>query len=1270
MTSRLASVWSKPYTKTVMPSNRLNWLAGCLAWMGVATTALIPVRGGDGGTATPAPRSEITSVRAVAGNLVVTVRVPAGRRRVTLETRNQVHRGAWTPRKVEILDAKDTATQQFTIPLGSATETVRVREETESELGLPLGFFRGTNSYAPQVQSNSTVSIGINPTTPGTSAADFKTTGIVGNTSTSVVESDIWKIDDHTLYFFNQQRGLQVIDITNPDRRTLTGTLPIAVWGEEMYQLASGTDGSKWLALLTQQDCNGSASEVLIVQVAGGKPALRGRLPVAGQIRESRLIGNTLVIASAEWFSPAPVEIRDTNGVVTGVQYGNWQAQTVLTSFDLSNPEKPVSLEPVSYAVNPNAVMATDQYLFIAGTGTRKPSPTERPAAWAVEGNHSVMSFDLTQPSRGPVQSGFVITAGTVSDKFRMGFDGTVLTTVSQTDSGSYSEVVDPKTGATTTLWTPLSPNAVLETFSFSTPLAPSALGKLTLVTNESVYAARISGDRAYVVTFRRIDPLWIVDLANPATPAVSGHLSIPGYSTFLQLMADDTRLLALGSDGTRTRLQLFDVSNTAKPVLQSEVTLGTGWSWSEASSNEKAFSVFPESGLALLPWQGQRTTNGVATWFQGTQLIDFDLTKGTLKARGTIESLSTARRATLFDNRVLSLSGSELTTVDPTDRDLPRVVDRLSLTETVDRVLLAGDSLLLIEAGMNPNPQVRLARSSTPDKAVASLKLDPIPLTGATLKGDVLHLFQAASDTWENITRTVTRTEITKVQPPPLKQLVTNLVTEVVPPPIVLIASTQTFVREESIAGIGVTSLTTNEIVVLDKVPQPLSTNWVTTNWTTIFPPIPGNSQIRSVTTTWTHPVYVSQPDIVTNRQVIDIVLVPQPVIYVTNRYDQVITETVPVPGKLQVSTVRVGADSLTPLASLVIPTGTNANYYWAPMKAIWLNDTQLVWTERNDGGYYYGGPIYAVDFGIKATGLAAPRMIPSLLPFWSYQSSHYFALDVADPAKPSLLSQLLLQNSPADNEWISGSSASYFADGKVFVSHQSSRYTPPVSTTIIITNALGKLEKQIVTEGGFSEIRHFLDVVDFSDATAPAVRKPVSISGALAGISHGGQLIYTRALPTADSKDPNVYLQAGAYDGLAVSLVGSMPIPDGWSQNLWIQPNGTVWLGRSATTSTNASSLETWALNPTGKFDYLGSTVVAEPVSELRLVDGLLLATSSSHVLLLDPALPVNAKPVLSEAKPCSLWYDSATIAADRTHGLWLPRNNYGLWQIAPTP
>jgi hypothetical protein len=1258
-----------------MPSNRLNWLAGCLAWMGVVTTALIPVRGDDGSTTTPAPRSEITSVRAVAGNLVVTVRVPAGRRRVTLETRDHVHRGAWTPRKVEIVDAKDTATQQFSIPLGSATETVRVREETESELGLPLGFFSGTNSYAPQVQSGSVgtsapILTGTTPTTPGTSAADFKTTGIVGNTSTSVVESDIWKIDDHTLYFFNQQRGLQVIDITNPDRRTLTGTLPIAVWGEEMYQLASGTDGSKWLALLTQQDCNGSASEVLIVQVTGGKPTLRGRLPVAGQIRESRLISNTLVIASAEWFSPAPVEIRDANGVVTGVQYGNWQAQTVLTSFDLSKPEKPVSLEPVSYSVNPNAVMATDQYLFVAGTGTRKPSPTERPAAWAVEGNHSVMSFDLTQPSRGPVQSGFVITAGTVSDKFRMGFDGTVLTTVSQTDSGSYSEVVDPKTGITNTVWNPLSPNAVLETFSFSTPLAPSALGKLTLVTNESVYAARISGDRAYVVTFRQIDPLWIVDLANPASPAVRGHLSIPGYSTFLQPMADDTRLLALGSDGSRTRLQLFDVSNTAKPVLQSEITLGTGWSWTEASSNEKAFSVFPESGLALLPWQGQRTTNGVSAWFQGTQLIDFDLAKGTLKARGTIESLTTARRATLFENRVLSLSGSELTTVDPTDRDLPRVVDRLSLTETVDRVLVSGDSLLLIDAGLNPYPQIRLTRASDPEKAVASLKLDPIPLTGATLKGDILHLFQAASDTWETITRTVTKSDITKVFQPPVKQLVTNTVTEVIPPPIVLIAGTQTFVREESIAGIGVTSLTTNEIVVVDKVPQPLSRNWVTTNWTTIFPPFPGSSQIRSVTTTWTHPVYVSQPDIVTTREVVDVVLVPQPVVYVTNRYDQLITENIPVPGKLQVSTVRVGTNSLTPLASLPIPTGTNANYYWAPMKAIWLSDSKMVWTERNEGGFSYGGPIYAVDFAVKTTGLIAPRMVSALLPFWYYQSPHFFAIDVADPAKPALLSQLMLQNTPVDNEWISGSSASHFADGKVFLSHQSSRYTPPISKVIVVTNALGKLEKQIVTDGGTSEIRHFLDVVDFSDATAPVVRKPVNISGALAGVSHEGQLVYTRALPVGDSKDPNVYLQAGAYDGLAVSLVGSMPIPDGWSQNLWIQPNGTVWLGRSATTTTNASALETWALNPTGKFDYLGSTPVAEPVSELRLVDGLLLATSPSHVLLLDPTLPVNAKPVLSEPKPCSIWYDSTTAAADRTHGLWLPRNSYGLWQIAPTP
>jgi len=59
---------------------------------------------------------------------------------------------------------------------------------------------------------------------------------------------------------------------------------------------------------------------------------------------------------------------------------------------------------------------------------------------------------------------------------------------------------------------------------------APAPIGK----PGEQVYAVRFLGDRAYVVTFRQTDPLYVLDLSNPADPRAAGELQIPGFSDYL----------------------------------------------------------------------------------------------------------------------------------------------------------------------------------------------------------------------------------------------------------------------------------------------------------------------------------------------------------------------------------------------------------------------------------------------------------------------------------------------------------------------------------------------------------------------------------------------------------------------------------------------------------------------------------------------------------------------------------------------------------------
>ena len=99
---------------------------------------------------------------------------------------------------------------------------------------------------------------------------------------------------------------------------------------------------------------------------------------------------------------------------------------------------------------------------------------------------------------------------------------------------------------------------------------------------NERIYAVRFLGDRAYVVTFRQIDPLFIIDLSDPAEPRVTGELKIPGFSAYLHPLGDGL-LLGVGQDADpRTgrplgpQVTLFDVSDPAAPTSLGRVALSS----------------------------------------------------------------------------------------------------------------------------------------------------------------------------------------------------------------------------------------------------------------------------------------------------------------------------------------------------------------------------------------------------------------------------------------------------------------------------------------------------------------------------------------------------------------------------------------------------------------------------------------------------------------------------------------------------------------------
>ncbi len=142
------------------------------------------------------------------------------------------------------------------------------------------------------------------------------------------------------------------------------------------------------------------------------------------------------------------------------------------------------------------------------------------------------------------------------------------------------------------------------------------------LGTGERIYAVRFLGDLAYVVTFRRTDPLYVIDLSDPAAPRTAGELKIPGYSAYLQ-PAGEGQVLGLGQDADLDgrvkglQLSLFDVSEPSAPQRIAQLYLPNAFS--EAEFDHHAFTL--ADGLVLVPYSKNASAGLVATRLDGRRL-------------------------------------------------------------------------------------------------------------------------------------------------------------------------------------------------------------------------------------------------------------------------------------------------------------------------------------------------------------------------------------------------------------------------------------------------------------------------------------------------------------------------------------------------------------------------------------------------------------------------------------------------------------------------
>ena len=132
------------------------------------------------------------------------------------------------------------------------------------------------------------------------------------------------------------------------------------------------------------------------------------------------------------------------------------------------------------------------------------------------------------------------------------------------------------------------------------------------LAKGERIYSARFLGDRAYIVTFKKVDPLFVIDTSNPEKPEVLGYLKITGYSDYLHIY-DENHVIGIGKETIAAeqedfawyqgvKVSLFDVSDVENPVERAKFEIGDRGTNSDALHDHKAVLFDREKNLLVLP--------------------------------------------------------------------------------------------------------------------------------------------------------------------------------------------------------------------------------------------------------------------------------------------------------------------------------------------------------------------------------------------------------------------------------------------------------------------------------------------------------------------------------------------------------------------------------------------------------------------------------------------------------------------------------------------
>ncbi|MGW0802065.1 beta-propeller domain-containing protein [Nonomuraea sp. NPDC002799] len=277
--------------------------------------------------------------------------------------------------------------------------------------------------------------------------------------------------------------------------------------------------------------------------------------------------GASLYVASNPrwWFQPRPLPIDDPPASTNAAAPADEPTPT--------DPDVSVSAQP-SPSVSPSANPSASASASPAPTPTAPPEETE------------IHRFGIDRPG-APVYIASGKVQGRLLNQYSLSeYEGSlrVATTLTSDDGTSSSSTVHE-----------LKADTLAKTGEVG------GLGE-----GERIYSVRFIGPVGYCVTFKQVDPLYTLDLRDPAAPKVTGELKITGYSAYLHPGATDGQLIGIGQEAGEqgrtlgTQISLFDVSDPAGPRRLSQFFQKD--SGSVAEWDPHAFLYWPKTGLSVIP--------------------------------------------------------------------------------------------------------------------------------------------------------------------------------------------------------------------------------------------------------------------------------------------------------------------------------------------------------------------------------------------------------------------------------------------------------------------------------------------------------------------------------------------------------------------------------------------------------------------------------------------------------------------------------------------